>query len=292
MTLETHREWTRSCVVCGRAEAEIGDACGRCLAPIQVRADILPQHVSSHVLEPSHAGFIDRWGRFHTVGARTPIGRRPLKGALALLDRSISRNHAEIDRTDDGHWVLRDLRSTNGTFVNEKQLHGEIAIRSGDVVFFGVVGLIFTVSNVEALTCPPPSMEGRIPRIYHPEDDSSRTQVGLPFANIRLLAPAAGNGGVCYVDDHCQQLSYLQFEFVRILHDRMLRDVEADDLVRGFVPSAELIASLPWDTRQGSDANLKQIVRRVRRGFVRAGIGDVIESRHGFGYRMRVRPQQ
>src|SRR5437773_538016 len=36
---------------------------------------------------------------------------------IVLADSSISRNHAEVESTDQG-WIVRDLGSTNGTFVN------------------------------------------------------------------------------------------------------------------------------------------------------------------------------
>ena len=32
--------------------------------------------------------------------------------------------------------------------------------------------------------------------------------------------------------------------------------------------------------------------RRMRRALGRAGIGDIVESRHGFGYRLRVIPNK
>lgn len=60
------------------------------------------------------------------------IGR--LQGLELTLDsRSISKIHAEI--TQDGEALrLRDLESTNGTFLNGRRLVGEAAIASGDVV--------------------------------------------------------------------------------------------------------------------------------------------------------------
>ncbi|MEM1447312.1 MAG: FHA domain-containing protein, partial [Planctomycetota bacterium] len=37
--------------------------------------------------------------------------------ALPLTDQTISRRHAEMT-PDAGRWILRDLGSSNGTFVN------------------------------------------------------------------------------------------------------------------------------------------------------------------------------
>ena len=40
---------------------------------------------------------------------------------IVLDDSSVSRRHAEVRYADDG-WSVRDLESTNGTYVNGKRL--------------------------------------------------------------------------------------------------------------------------------------------------------------------------
>jgi EAL domain-containing protein (putative c-di-GMP-specific phosphodiesterase class I) len=61
------------------------------------------------------------------------VGRRPAL-ELTLPVESVSTEHAEFYSGDDG-LRLRDLASTNGTFVNRKRITDE-AIRDGDVVHF------------------------------------------------------------------------------------------------------------------------------------------------------------
>ena len=51
-------------------------------------------------------------------GSTTSIGRAG-DCDIALNDGSISRRHAEIVRTDFGY-EIRDLHSTNGTYVNDR----------------------------------------------------------------------------------------------------------------------------------------------------------------------------
>jgi hypothetical protein len=70
----------------------------------------------------------------------------------------------------------------------------------------------------------------------------------------------------------------------------MASEVAVAEVIRGFVPTGQLIADLPWDACDPSENHLKQLVRRTRKALVLAGIGDLIESRRCFGYRLRVVP--
>ncbi len=60
---------------------------------------------------------------------------------IQLEDSETSRNHAEIDYTD-GDYVLRDLKSSNGTFVNGNRI-SEHVLRVGDRVQIGKRLMLF-----------------------------------------------------------------------------------------------------------------------------------------------------
>ena len=85
---------------------------------------------------------------------RMAVGREP--GSAILLERdSVSRNHAELVRSEADRWTVRDLGSTNGTFVNERPVEageeGE-ALRNGDQVRFGdVVFKYLSGGDVESM---------------------------------------------------------------------------------------------------------------------------------------------
>ncbi|HEY9035599.1 MAG TPA: EAL domain-containing protein [Pseudomonadales bacterium] len=63
------------------------------------------------------------------------MGRQP-DLELTLDSNGLSRTHAELYE-DGGLLMVRDLDSTNGTFVNHKIVRGERALRHGDVVHLG-----------------------------------------------------------------------------------------------------------------------------------------------------------
>jgi FHA domain-containing protein/uncharacterized protein DUF1707 len=68
------------------------------------------------------------------VGAQLVIGRSSAC-QIVLGDDTVSRRHAEL-RFDDGRWLLRDLGSSNGTYVNGRFVT-EAEVRPGDVIHLG-----------------------------------------------------------------------------------------------------------------------------------------------------------
>ncbi len=52
-----------------------------------------------------------------------------------LADDTVSRRHAEL-RVEDGRWLLRDLGSSNGTWVNGRRVI-EAEVRPGDLLHLG-----------------------------------------------------------------------------------------------------------------------------------------------------------
>lgn len=59
---------------------------------------------------------------------------------LTLPDRALSRQHARIFKSD-GRWMVEDLGSRNGTFVNQVRLEGPQEVRPGDRVTLGSCSL-------------------------------------------------------------------------------------------------------------------------------------------------------
>ena len=63
------------------------------------------------------------------------IGRHP-HCEVHLEDDSVSRHHASL-KSCDGVWMLVDLDSTNGTWVNGRRVTTRSPVRRGDIVQLG-----------------------------------------------------------------------------------------------------------------------------------------------------------
>jgi hypothetical protein len=71
---------------------------------------------------------------------------RSAQADLRLSPTTCSRSHAELVRTGPG-WVVRDLGSTHGTFIGERQVREQL-LRDGDVVRFAGAQFRFTAKTV------------------------------------------------------------------------------------------------------------------------------------------------
>jgi pSer/pThr/pTyr-binding forkhead associated (FHA) protein len=69
------------------------------------------------------------------------VGRAP--GLEIVIDNvSVSRRQTEI-RQDGAGWVVRDLGSANGTFLNGTRLAADAPLKAGDEITFGKFSLFF-----------------------------------------------------------------------------------------------------------------------------------------------------
>ncbi len=69
------------------------------------------------------------------------LGRHP-DNTIQILDRIVSKNHCHIDLAD-GLYVLRDLGSLNGTYVNGERVSGQRALQAGDEITLGSTRILF-----------------------------------------------------------------------------------------------------------------------------------------------------
>ena len=69
---------------------------------------------------------------------RYTVGRRS-DNDLRIKETYISGYHAELVRGEDGNYLLADLGSSNGTFLNGRRISGKEAVKAGDFIKFGIL---------------------------------------------------------------------------------------------------------------------------------------------------------
>ncbi|MCK6512451.1 GGDEF domain-containing protein [Myxococcota bacterium] len=108
-------------------------------------------------------------GKRYTLQAEghANIGRSD-KAQIYVERDSVSRNHAQI-RSENGQYIAEDLGSTNGTFVNDAQIHTAVPLSDGDLIKTGeVIFKFLSRDNLE--------------NVYHEELYRLATQDGLTMA--------------------------------------------------------------------------------------------------------------
>ena len=99
------------------------------------------------------------------VNERSSLGRASTNDVVVLLDATVSRLHAVIERYPTG-FCVRDLGSANGTFVNGEPVRGETRLRTGDELRLGNSRLTFFAvgdddSDITAVADGPPLLTRR-----------------------------------------------------------------------------------------------------------------------------------
>ncbi|MEP6572753.1 MAG: FHA domain-containing protein [Gemmatimonadota bacterium] len=95
---------------------------------------------------PAMASFLVRSGSLKgtRLQVRVPVvnlGRADYND-LVVPDESVSTNHAKLQHREE-LWILTDLGSTNGTFVDGERITGEAILSPGAAVRIGEVSLMF-----------------------------------------------------------------------------------------------------------------------------------------------------
>jgi predicted Ser/Thr protein kinase len=135
------------------------------------------------------------------------IGRQASEEGKLGQDAEISRQHARVARSGGG-FVIEDLGSTNGTFVNGRRITGPEILSPGDRIQVGATTLVVQVSvPAAAEPAPPPPVSSPTSHVAvptaEPDADTRRstqtpmpeppTTAALPPLSIQLdFDPAAG----------------------------------------------------------------------------------------------------
>jgi uncharacterized protein (TIGR02996 family) len=105
---------------------------------------------------------------------------------VRISDLCVSRTHAEIRFHEGRGWFLRDLGSTNGTFLNGVRIgHGRYPLKDGDVIWVGAARLLFSVAE-------PAWVEVHDPSLDDPWTRQLTRQYSFPLLPTAPLRPSLG----------------------------------------------------------------------------------------------------
>ena len=131
------------------------------------------------------------------------VGRSP-EMDIVIDNASVSRWQAEIQHQSD-HWVVRDIGSSNGTFVNGQRLTDDHPLRAGDAISFGKVSLFFEhVPAGEAPAAPArptPAARADATMYLKPEEVEQLQKGAAQKRQAHVRWEAGGQSGVHYLGD-------------------------------------------------------------------------------------------
>lgn len=126
------------CPHCGTQLEEDGNFCPFCGGPLNEEEDFSDhtQYTSEPMEGPADAPIQNQWlvGRSKSCDFVIPSGR-------------VSRQHCRIFLTPDGFFVIEDLSSTNGTFLNGTPLQAPAQLYPGDQITFADMSLTFEIDR-------------------------------------------------------------------------------------------------------------------------------------------------
>jgi adenylate cyclase len=122
--------------------------------------------------------------REYELGAINTVGRHP-DNTLQILDRIVSKEHAQILRQPDGRFLFRDLGSLNGSFLRGERMSEHI-LKDGDEITLGSTRLTYQErspedSLLEKVTIAPAATESLIRKKVAP---AATTHEFLPEREI------------------------------------------------------------------------------------------------------------
>ena len=159
----------------------------------------------------------------HLVRGDSLVLGRSAQCDLALADGSLSRNHARLDR-ENGGWVLRDLGSTNGTFLNGERIEGPTPVGPGDVVRLSesILTLLAPAGTPPAPPPPAPLRDAPLPdaTVFRKVSD---LLAGQELHSETVEISAQGEEALLRLAGRLQLLNEV--------HQALARSVELDELL-------------------------------------------------------------
>lgn len=138
------------------------------------------------------------------LGRRVPLGSEPVvigrssRCELQIDQESVSRNHCRI-AFDGRSFAVRDLGSTNGTYVNDEQISREFGLANGDRIKVGpTIFKYLSGADVESQ--------------YHEEIYRMTIIDGLTQAHVKRYLLEALEKEIIRARRHMRELAFMMFD--------------------------------------------------------------------------------
>ncbi len=192
----------------------------------------------------------DKGRRFELPDALAVLGRDSRQ--IPLTDQTVSRRHAEL-LPMDGEWVLKDLGSVNGSYLNGVRVENKRILKLGDQIRVGRSLLVFgaqpgisrSSSGNVSLAGEEMGMDSAIMHTVSSNEDSMVLAVPEPavsaMANLKLLYQLGAALGSSFDVDHVVEV-VMDLVFEHVQADRgilLLLDERTNELVPKVVRSRD-----------------------------------------------------
>lgn len=125
-------------------------------------------------------------GKVHELAKDVVTLGRDVSNDIVINDAEVSRNHARLT-AQSGSYLMEDLASTNGTFINGQRLIGPKLLNPGDVVGLGETvvleyGIVASDAGATVIAQMPrmPDAATAPPRMPEPEPEPEPEPVYTP----------------------------------------------------------------------------------------------------------------
>jgi serine phosphatase RsbU (regulator of sigma subunit)/pSer/pThr/pTyr-binding forkhead associated (FHA) protein len=159
--------------------------------------------------------------------------------SIPIKDRYLSRHHAELIAVD-GSWLLKDLGSVNGTYLNGTRVERDVPLKAGDRIRMGDTEILFET--------PEPNTD----RYFAIADTAERPSIAIPIQDIDRASVEAG--GV----ERLQTLNTLARD---LIEDRPMNELFGfivDRVMEHLRPSRAAIALLSEDGRSFTQVEVRR----------------------------------
>ena len=204
-------------------------------------------------------------------GQTVTVGRAPTNQIVVKDDRA-SRYHAEIFMSE-GHWMVRDLESRNGTSLDSQALKGDRILAPGDVIGKSQLAFVHDLSKAF------PDSSSLIVKEFREDALEPEDTVGMTAHEPTRITHRRGQtkfldtseaeeeSGVSKFGQAAARLCRLAFELAQASDQASLAEIALNGLLAGTKVSSGAVLLLPRDfVNSPTNDDLEVVVSRASEG--------------------------